>query len=59
VIWSSNNRYRTWRSQITGLAEPTDSDDAATKNYVDNGIMESVPWHEKYILETRAMWPRK
>jgi hypothetical protein len=29
-IWS-NNRCRTWRSQINGLAEPTDSDDAATK----------------------------
>jgi hypothetical protein len=25
-------------NKLTGLAEPTDSDDAATKNYVDNGI---------------------
>ncbi|MFB0903743.1 MAG: ice-binding family protein [Nonlabens sp.] len=27
-------------NKLTGLAEPTDSDDAATKNYVDNGIAE-------------------
>jgi hypothetical protein len=31
VDLNSNSRYRTWRSQINGLAEPADSDDAATK----------------------------
>jgi hypothetical protein len=38
VDLNSNSRYRTWRSQISGLATPADADDAATKGYVDNGI---------------------
>jgi hypothetical protein len=31
VIWSSNSRYKLGDHKLTGLAEPNDEDDAATK----------------------------
>jgi hypothetical protein len=43
--------------KLTGLAEPTDSYDAATKNYVDNGIagMNTLASGKVYIGNSRNM----